>query len=68
MIIYENPNEVVKFDTTVSCIIYTIIQFLEKNKGKTSFNRSDYFLTKQIKNISNLVWSDDSQKLTALQI
>lgn len=68
MVIYEDVNVIVKYDSTVPCVVWTPLQFMKENAWRDPFIKGVNFLEGQIKFTPNITWLNDTRKLKSVQI
>jgi hypothetical protein len=68
MIIYENESVVVKFDSSVPCVIWTPLEFMKGDDWRIPFTKGVDFLQQKIKTCPEITWLNDTRKLKTVSI
>jgi hypothetical protein len=63
MIIYEDGNVKLEYDSAVPCIIWAPLKFMKGDDWRFPFTKGVDFLREKIKSVPNITWLNDSTKL-----
>lgn len=68
MVLLQDNSVKVEFDSSVPCIIWTPIEYMEGEKFRDPFSVGINYMETKIKELPNLGWLNDARKLKSVKI